>query len=126
MRKQEFENLLSLKPVARYNHFITKVADFEEFFVLKNEKGDIAKSQIDEMIVIHFWSATEFAELFVNDEWENYVVSSVSLDEFRNNLAEFIHLRGYLIDVFPVSNRSGFVVSLDEFVRDLEEELEKY
>jgi hypothetical protein len=31
----------------------------------------------------------------------------------------------FLINVFPIYERTGFVVNLDEFTRDLNEELEK-
>jgi len=32
----------------------------------------------------------------------------------------------YLINVFPMNNKTGFVVSLEEFERDLSEELKNY
>lgn len=38
---------------------------------------------------------------------------------------EIINTENYLINVFPVNGRSGFVVSLEEFDRDLQEELDK-
>ena len=47
---------------------------------------------------------------------------NIDLDDFENELVDLIADSGYLINVFPVYDRTGFVVSLVEFSRDLSEE----
>lgn len=45
MNKKEIENVLLLGPFERYQYFIKKVADWEEFFTLIDEKGDYVLSE---------------------------------------------------------------------------------
>ena len=43
--------------------------------------------------------------------------------------AEIIYLisnENYLLNVFPVGLKTGFIVDLEEFIRDLKYELDKY
>ena len=50
----------------------------------------------------------------------------LSLDEFESDIVPIIENKGYLLDIFPVSNKAGFVVTLDEFIHDLNVELSNY
>ncbi len=38
----------------------------------------------------------------------------------------FIIENEYLINVFPIGNKTGFVVNINEFIKDLNDELEWY
>ncbi|MCH4828206.1 MULTISPECIES: hypothetical protein [Flavobacterium] len=50
----------------------------------------------------------------------------MTLDDLEDEIFDLIASKNYLIDVFPVNGKSGFVVDLDEFARDLSEELKNY
>ncbi len=125
-RKQEIENVSVLEPMNRYRYFIKKIADYEELWVLENGNGDAAIAEVDNHVLIPFWSASEFTESCRKDEWAEYQPAKLSLEEMEKKLFPLIREKNYLIDVFPVGDRSGFVVTIDEFVRDLCEELENY
>ncbi|WP_343642344.1 hypothetical protein [Chryseobacterium sp.] len=43
----------------------------------------------------------------------------------KENLFDIINSENYLINVFPINGKSGFVVNLEKFDRDLQEELDK-
>ncbi len=55
----------------------------------------------------------------------NYLTKEFHLDDFKNNVTPTIEEFGYLINVFPIYETTGFIVDLNEFTRDLNEELEK-
>jgi len=126
LRKEEILNVSKLEPFKRYKYFIKKIADFEELWTLKNDVGDLAISGADDKVLIAFWSAEDFTNSCQNGVWENYHPVKITMDELEEEILPMIREKGYLIDVFPVNNKSGFVVSIDEFVRDLNEELENY
>ncbi|WP_228457443.1 DUF2750 domain-containing protein [Chryseobacterium indologenes] len=72
------------------------------------------------------WSAKEFAELCKIAEWEKYTIKELNLDDFENEIIDFISDNNCLINVFPIYERTEFVVSLTEFSKDLSEELKNY
>lgn len=125
MNQKEIDNVIALQPIDRYRYFIKKIADWEEFFTLTDENGDYALSELDNHELFPVWSAKEFAELCKTDGWEKYNIKKLSLDDLEGEIIEFITTKNCLINVFPVHSNTGFVVSLKEFIRDLNDELDK-
>lgn len=123
---KELENVSKLFPEDRYKYSIKKIADFEELFVLKDGDGNLAISIIDNFKAVSIWPTVEYVKSCQNGVWDQFQSYSYSLEELENDLLPLIRKERYVIDVLPVNNISGFVVSIDEFVRDLNEELENY
>lgn len=125
MNQKEIDNVILLQPFERYQYTINKVADWEELFTLVDENNDYVLSELDEHKLFPIWSAKEFAELCKTNGWESYEIKKLSLDDLENEIINFITEKKCLINVFPVNENTGFVVSLKEFIRDLNEELDK-
>lgn len=126
MNDKEIESVSNLEPFKRYQYFIKKIADFEELWTIIDGNGDFALSDIDDKVLISFWSAEEFVNLNLNDGWENCGSRKLTLDDLEDEIFDLIASENYLINVFPVNGKSGFVVGLDEFARDLSDELKNY
>lgn len=126
MNNKEIENVTSLEPKERYQYFIKKVADWEVFFTLLTEDGVYALSELEDKKLFPLWSAREFAELCKISGWENYLVKELNLDDLEDEIIDFIVDTDCLINVFPVYDKTGFVVNLQELTRDLSEELKNY
>lgn len=126
INKQQISTVSNLKPDERYSYFIKRLADFEIFYTLKNDSNEFVISELEENKLIHFWSSPEFAQLCLVEVWENHKIVEVSLEEFEDEIVDFIEENSILIDIFPVENRTGFIVNLNEFVRDLNVEFGKY
>lgn len=126
MKDKEIENVSGLEPYNRYQYFIKKVADFEELWTIIDENGDYAFSDVDDKVLISFWSAKEYIDSNLNDGWKNCKPKKITLDDLEDEIFDLIASENYLINVFPVSGKSGFVVDLDEFARDLNDELKNY
>ncbi|CAD0225810.1 DUF2750 domain-containing protein [Chryseobacterium sp. JV274] len=115
-----------MEPVERYKYFIKKVADSEFFYTLTDDNGDYVVSKINDEELFPLWSAKEYAELCKVSGWENCQVKKLDLDDLEDEIIDFIADHGYLINVFPVFDKTGFVVDLTEFSKDLSEELKNY
>lgn len=124
--EKEVESVSSLEPFKRYQYFIKRVADSEKLYSLQNKEGNWAISELEGQSLFPFWSAKEFAENCTMDGWEGYSVKEVPMDDFEEELISLIEYNDYLLNIFPVAEKTGFVVNLDEFVRDLTEEMGKY
>ena len=126
LNSREIENVSNLAPFKRYRYFIKKIADFEELWTLTDENGDVALSKVGDNTLVSFWTAKPFVNNNLEGGWEKCSPHKLNLDEFEETFLPLIVENGYLINVFPVNGKSGFVVNINEFTRDLNEELENY
>ena len=126
MKTQEIESVIKLEPFERYKYSLKRIADNETLYTIKRDNETIAISDLDDEKLIPFWSAKQFAELNITDEWNEFYVEEISLDDFENEMVDFINENNFLMNIFPINNKTGFVVSLDEFIRDLNIELERF
>ena len=126
IKEKELESVSKLEPQKRYEYFMKKITDAEKLWTLKNEEGDIALASIEDKILISFWSDEDYAKLCKINEWQNYKYYSFNIEELENYFFKLVEEKGYLINIFPVNDKSGFVVNLKEFKRDLYNELENY
>ena len=126
LKTQEIESVIKLEPFERYKYSLKRIADNEALYTIKRDNETIAISDLDDEKLIPFWSAKQFAELNITDEWNEFYVEEISLDDFENEMVDFINENNFLMNIFPINNKTGFVVSLDEFIRDLNIELERF
>ena len=126
LKTQEIESVIKLEPFERYKYSLKRIADNETLYTIKRDNETIAISDLDDEKLIPFWSAKKFAELNITDEWNEFYVEEISLDDFENEMVDFINENNFLMNIFPINNKTGFVVSLDEFIRDLNIELERF
>jgi hypothetical protein len=125
MHPKEIENILKLNPFERYQYFIRKIADYEIAYTLIFPNGNYAISTIDDKELFPIWSAKEFTELCKTDGWKDCKIVELSFEDFEETIFDLIDENDFLINVFPIE-KTGFVVNLEEFSRDLNEELKKY
>ncbi|MBV8253539.1 MAG: DUF2750 domain-containing protein [Chitinophaga sp.] len=123
--QKEIDSVMALPPFDRYQYAIKWIADGEALYILMNEAA-LALEEVDDHKVIPIWSAAEYAALSKNGDWADFEVTAVSLEEFEVDYIPLIVENNYLLDVFSVGGKAGFVVTLGEFLRDLDDELSNY
>jgi len=126
LHEREIENISKLKPVERYKYFMRQVAELEELWTLVDKNGDIALSQINDNTFVSFWTNEAFIKSNQKDGWEECVPFKMDINRFGETIIPLIIENNYLINVFSLNGKSGFIVDMDEFARDLNEELDQY
>ncbi len=126
LSSQEIESVSKLEPFKRYTYFIKKIADFEEIWTIVDKNGDIALADIDHKTFISFWSHEDYIQSNLENGWKDCQPFKITLDDFEDTIIALINENDYLLNIFPVMGKSGFIVNLNEFMRDLNEELEQY
>ncbi|MGJ1454514.1 DUF2750 domain-containing protein [Sphingobacterium multivorum] len=126
LSEKEMASVVKLAPFDRYKYFLKRVADTERMYTLVNGNNEYALSEVKGNYVFSLWPFREYALLSIVGEWDNYQVKEITLDEFENEVIDFIEQNKYLINVFTVDSKAGFIVNLIEFARDLSDELKKY
>ncbi|AZI24030.1 DUF2750 domain-containing protein [Pedobacter sp. G11] len=124
--EKEIEVVSALAPYERYKYFIKRVADTELMYSLKSPDGNWAISEVKASKLFPLWSSTEFADQSKASGWLDFHVEEITLETFEDELLDFVHLHGYLLNVFVVGQNTGFVVDIVEFAKDLSEEMKNY
>lgn len=122
----ELKNVSKLEAFDRYKYFLKKVVDFEELWMIKGEQRGFVLSDIDNQTLITLWSDEEYVKQCLIDDWSTYEPIKYSMHEFYELIMPIIRKHSYLIEVFPIPNKTGFIVDLDEFLRDAEDEEDDY
>jgi len=126
MNYHEIENVSSLSPKNRYDYFIRKIADFEEVWTIIDSDGNFTLAEVEHNTVISLWTAEAFIESNLTPDWADCVSFKLSLDALEEVLIPLIRQNNYLINIFPVNSRIGHIVTLNDFINDLNDELEQY
>jgi len=123
---KEIEAVSQLEAFQRYKYSIKRVADSEKMYTLIDENGYFAIADIENSAVLSVWPAFEFAENNAVDEWGSYSVKEITIEEFEEDIIDIIEKNNWLINVFSIKGKSGFIVDLNEFAKDLSIEMQKY
>jgi len=125
MNHHEIENVSKLSPKSRYDYFIRKIADFEELWTIIDANSDFTLAEIENSTVISFWTHEAFIESNLTPDWADCIPFKMDIDTLQDIVIPLIRQNNYLINVFPVDSRIGYIVALNDFVNDLNEELEQ-
>lgn len=123
---EHIEVVSNLTSEERYRYTMKRIADLQVMYTLSNAQDDIVWSELDGELMVPFWTAPEFAHKCIFGGWENTKVKMITLDDFEEEIIDFLAENEYLMNIFPIADRTGFVVDLLEFSRDLAVELESY
>lgn len=123
---KEFEAVLKLKPFDRYQYFIKRVADSELMYTVVDDSDNWAIADVEGTNVLSIWPAREYALENLFDEWKDFTVKEFTLEYFEDEIIDRIEENNYLLNVFSIKGKSGFVVDINEFARDLSDEMGKY
>lgn len=124
--REHMEAVSKLNADERYSYVIKRIADWEEMYTLVDDQGEIVTSEIDGKVMVPFWSAAEFASSCATGGWADAETKKITLDDFEDEILDFLDENDYLMNIFPVGDKTGFVVDLLEFSKDLSNELKNY
>jgi hypothetical protein len=123
---KELNSVLSLEPFKRYQYLLKRIADTENVYTIESPEGNWASSEVRGYNLYPIWSADEFASNCTVGAWSGFKVITTNIHEFIQMQLPQIEREGFLLNVFPVGDKTGFVVKTDEFIRDINEELKNY
>jgi hypothetical protein len=123
---KEIEAVSALEPLNRYQYVIKRIVDSDLLYSLIDQKGSWAISELENNKLFPIWSANVFANNCALNAWSGFEYKEITLETFQEVLIDFIEEENLLLNVFPVGIKTGFVVGIKEFARDLADELNRY
>lgn len=113
----------------RHKDFIKKISETETVYALKGEKGyatsyssEIEYEDGEPVQIICFWSDAARAKSCIENEWNQYEVSSVPLNEFIENWCLGMNKDGLIVGTDFDSNLFGYEAEPLELILDIVEE----
>lgn len=116
MHKIEIQQL---PPYDRYQYFITTLANAGELWTLIDDTGSFTLFEVEHKTVISFWPEEHFIESNLTPDWIDCIPFKLDRDALEETVIPFIRQNNYQINVFPVDAKTGYIITLNDFVNDL-------
>ena len=126
INEQEIKGVLALSGQGRYEHFIKRIADWEELWGLKDNNGWVTSEDDDGNKSIPFWPHPEYAKLCAEGQWKGNEETSIDLKSFIEKWLPGMEQDNLLVAVFPTPSGKSVYVQPSCLRENIEEELEQY
>ena len=124
---KEFESVFSLESRQRYQHFVSKVCDWEELWILENEEENFLivcpEADIEYFPV---WPHPDYASAFGSDDYPNYKPSKIELEKFIETWLPGLDKDGIKVGAMPNLETTVWIIDPNNLKVDLKEELKAY
>lgn len=122
----EYANVVRLGPDKRYEYFVKKVCDWEEIWSIKDVNGWCQMGSSDGRECVPVWPAHRYAQAFCVSEWKDCTAVLIPLEKWIRSWIPGMEKDGKCVAVFPTSEMQGVIRKPNEFLLDLQEELENH
>lgn len=108
----------------RYTHFLKTIAETGELWTVIDNDGSFALFEVNNSTVFSLCPDEASIESNLTPDWQDYIPFKVNLNELEETILPLIRQNNYLINVFPIDSRTGYIATLNDFVKDLNNALE--
>lgn len=123
----EVRSVLSKNSQDRYIYSVKRIADTQMLWSLRASDGGWALAASDAgNEIVPIWPHEKFAALCTVKEWIGYKPESIQLNVWIDRWTPGIIKDGRLVSICPTIESRGSVISAEEFLSHLEEELVQY
>jgi uncharacterized protein DUF2750 len=105
----------------RFNYLLAQIINNNELWLLTDEHGCMMLNSDDEDCV-PIWPNKEFAELWINDDWQACKAESISLNKWFSRWTHGLLDDDLSIVAFPNQQQEGLVLYADEFEYELKKQ----
>lgn len=126
LSSDDIKIISNLSPIKRYKYFIQTVAESGELWTVIDSDGNFTLEEIENETVLSFWTHESFIESNLTPDWKDCIPYKLDMDGLENVVIPLIRQNNYLINVFPVESRTGYLINLADFIMDVNDALSKY
>jgi len=126
MNDKQFESVLALDSNERYNHFISKVADWEKLWSVKSKEGWLVPLAPEEFEYFPLWPHSEYAQNITDKNFPGHNATEISLQELLEHWLPLFEKDNVKVAVFPNMEWTFWCIEPKDLKEDLLNEMEKY
>lgn len=124
----ELKAIVKLDPIKRYKYFLKRIADSESMFSLGEDENPWILSYNNEQALV-LWPFEEFVGYYKSKrkDFDDSKPIKISIYELDNKEVAKLKDNGInTVDIFPIDENCGHLIKIDDFILDLNRELENY
>ena len=126
MHPKQLENVFALTSKQRYEHFILKVCDWEELWILEdNNKDFLIITPQEDLAYLPVWPHADYALAF-HEIYPSLKPSRVELDGFLETWLPNLNNDGLKVGVLPNLGTTVWIIDPLDLKAELENELQQY
>ncbi|AWL30453.1 DUF2750 domain-containing protein [Acinetobacter defluvii] len=126
MHQKQIENVFSLTSELRFQHFISKVCDWEELWILEDTNDHFLILTPEKNIeYLPVWPHSEYASQF-SSLYPTYKPSRIMLNSFLKEWLLDLHNMNIQIGILPNLEISVWIIEPNKLKIELENELKQY
>jgi len=126
LNREQYDAVLALPAEKRYQHFLSRVADWEILWTLHSETGFVLFGDDSGHECVPFWPHPGYAVTTAQGQWSDCSPYEVSLSDFMGKWLPGMLRDGRKVAVFPTPQKKAVVVEPNRLQEDLEVTLEQY
>jgi hypothetical protein len=121
MNYSEVEDIFCLTSDRKYKYFFNRVAETEQIFGLKDNKGWVITKDEKGNITMPVWPSYEFARYCQENQWKETQIESIDLYEFLEYWLQGMKRDNCRVLVFGDTGGGGISVDAEELKNEVEE-----
>lgn len=126
MNDAQFNAVLTLDSLKRYDHFIGKVADWEQLWGVRSEEGWLVPEAPEGFEYFPVWPHPVYAQKVSDLNFPNNEATEIQLNDFLETwIPKFVEDK-LKVAVFPDSNWTFWCMDPNDLKDDLFNEISKY
>ncbi len=126
INEKEIAAILALPGQSGYEHFVKRIADWEELWGLKDNEGWVTSANDEGEKSIPFWPHPEYAHMCAEGSWEGNLATRIDLKSFMEEWLPGMERDGMFVAVFTTPEGKSVYVQPNVLLESLEEELTQY
>ncbi len=126
MNEKQFESVQSLDSNARFQHFVSKIADWEQLWTVKNDEGWLVPVAPEGFEYFPVWPHPEYAQKITDLNFPGHKAEEISLQEFLSHWLPLLQYDDVKVAVFPNREWTFWCIEADDLMAELVEEMRQY
>ena len=126
MNEKQFEAVLALDTFERYNHFVNKVADWEQLWSVKNDEGWLVPVAPEDFEYFPLWPHPEYAQKTTDINFPGHKAVEISTKELLEHWLPLFEQDKVKLAVFPNKEWSFWRIEPNDLKEELLNEMAQY
>ena len=126
MNDNEFEAVLALDNVARFDHFVKRVADWQQAWGTRNADGWLVPAAPEGFEYFPIWPHPDYAQRITDAHFPGCSATEITLEELMDDWLPMLEKEGVKVAVFPGRDWSFWCMEPADLSEALQNELARY
>jgi len=126
MNEKQYEAVLALDSFDRYDHFISKVADWQQLWGVKSEEGWLVPVAPEDFEYFPLWPHYEYAQKITDENFPGHTATEISLEELLDHWLPLFEQDKVKVAIFPNKEWNFWCIEPQDLKEELLNEMAKY